>query len=47
MKDLEAESEWLEGKNMIGIAAGASTPEWLIDKVKNIIVAKQEVSRGY
>lgn len=47
VKDLEAESEWLEGKNMIGIAAGASTPEWLIDKVQNIIAAKQEVSRGY
>lgn len=34
VKDLEAESEWLEGKMNIGIAAGASTPEWLIDNVK-------------
>ena len=28
---------WLEGKTKIGIAAGASTPEWLIMKVKEAL----------
>lgn len=28
---------WLEGKNTIGIAAGASTPQWLITEVCNKI----------
>ena len=36
-KELEANLEWLADKNMIGIAAGASTPEWLIIDVKNYI----------
>ena len=40
-KETESSSEWFSGKKMIGIAAGASTPEWLIDKLKKIIAAKQ------
>ena len=32
-RELEGKIDWLMGKNMIGIAAGASTPEWLINKV--------------
>lgn len=42
-KELQANSEWLKDKKTIGIAAGASTPEWLIIKVKNNIAAR----RGY
>lgn len=42
-KEIERSSSWFDGKIMIGIAAGASTPEWLIDKIKKIIAAKQEV----
>lgn len=40
-KETESSPEWFSGKKMIGIAAGASTPEWLIDKLKKIIAAKQ------
>lgn len=40
--ETEKNSKWFNNKIKIGIAAGASTPEWLIDKVKNIIAAKQE-----
>ena len=36
-------SDWFTGKTMVGIAAGASTPEWLIDKVTQIIAAKQDL----
>lgn len=42
-EELEANSHWLDNKNMVGIAAGASTPEWLIDKVINNIAAKKVV----
>ncbi|MBQ7193158.1 MAG: 4-hydroxy-3-methylbut-2-enyl diphosphate reductase [Synergistaceae bacterium] len=42
-KETEENSAWFTEKNMIGIAAGASTPEWLIDKIKKIIAVKQEV----
>ena len=42
-EELEANSQWLSNKNMVGIAAGASTPEWLIDKVINNIAAKKVV----
>ena len=42
-EELEANSQWLNDKNMVGIAAGASTPEWLIDKVINNIAAKKVV----
>ena len=42
----ELDDSWLDNKNMIGIAAGASTPEWLIDKVINAIAQKRQ-SRGF
>ena len=42
-EELKANSQWLNDKNMVGIAAGASTPEWLIDKVINNIAAKKVV----
>jgi len=29
----EIEAEWLEGKQIIGLTAGASTPDWLIEDV--------------
>lgn len=36
-KELERNKNWFMGKNTIGIAAGASTPAWLIDKIMNNI----------
>ena len=36
-KELERNKEWFMNKNTIGIAAGASTPEWLINKIMNNI----------
>lgn len=36
-RELAGKIDWLMGKNLIGIAAGASTPEWLINRVKNHI----------
>ena len=39
-KDLEKNKNWFMDKNKIGIAAGASTPSWLIDKISNIIAQK-------
>ncbi|MBQ3586490.1 MAG: 4-hydroxy-3-methylbut-2-enyl diphosphate reductase, partial [Synergistaceae bacterium] len=41
--ETEKNSDWFNGKIMVGIAAGASTPEWLIHKIKNIIAAKQDL----
>lgn len=38
-KELAENISWFTGKNRIGIAAGASTPCWLIDSVKNNITA--------
>ena len=35
--ELERNKNWFMGKNTIGIAAGASTPAWLIDKIMNNI----------
>lgn len=35
--ELESNHEWFNNKSTIGIAAGASTPEWLIDKIMNNI----------
>lgn len=29
--------EWFTGKNIVGITAGASTPDWIIDEVKGLI----------
>ncbi|HOK53449.1 MAG TPA: 4-hydroxy-3-methylbut-2-enyl diphosphate reductase [Armatimonadota bacterium] len=31
----EIKNEWLEGKETAGITAGASTPDWLIEQVKD------------
>ena len=36
-EELERNHEWFMNKNTIGIAAGASTPEWLINKIMNNI----------
>ncbi len=36
-EELEKNKEWFTNKITIGIAAGASTPEWLIDKIMNNI----------
>ncbi|MDR1732097.1 MAG: 4-hydroxy-3-methylbut-2-enyl diphosphate reductase [Synergistaceae bacterium] len=33
----ELDGRWAEGKDRIGIAAGASTPQWLINEVRNKI----------
>ena len=38
-KETEANSDWFT----VGIAAGASTPEWLIHKITKIIAAKQDL----
>ena len=39
--EIEANSQWFADKNRIGIAAGASTPEWLIINITNNIAAKK------
>jgi len=31
--ELELERAWFEGKNLCGVSAGASTPDWIIQKV--------------
>jgi 4-hydroxy-3-methylbut-2-enyl diphosphate reductase len=41
----ELSGDWFAGKQNIGIAAGASTPDWLIEEVKHAIETSQ-VSRG-
>jgi len=41
----ELSVDWFAGKQNIGIAAGASTPDWLIEEVKHAIETSQ-VSRG-
>ena len=33
----ELKKEWFEGKKLCGISAGASTPDWIIDKIKSKI----------
>ena len=44
-KEIMENVNWFSNKNKIGIAAGASTPEWLIDKVK-INIAELQGSQG-
>ena len=39
-KDIDNAENWFMAKYRIGIAAGASTPGWLIDKISNIIAQK-------
>jgi len=34
----ELRREWLEGKLRVGIASGASTPDWIIENIKNTCV---------
>ncbi|PAF42561.1 4-hydroxy-3-methylbut-2-enyl diphosphate reductase [Helicobacter sp. 11S03491-1] len=35
----DLQTQWFEGKNICGITAGASTPDWIIDKVKEKILS--------
>jgi len=39
----ELDGRWLAGKQRIGIAAGASTPDWLIDQLKTALATSQGV----
>jgi len=38
--------EWFEDKECVGIASGASTPDWIIDSVKNKILNTSPVKHG-
>lgn len=40
--EIDGNLKWLENKKRIGIAAGASTPEWLIIEIRNKIAAAQQ-----
>ncbi len=31
--EIELQKEWFEGKKLCGVTAGASTPEWIIEKI--------------
>ena len=42
--EIESNSDWFKTKNKIGIAAGASTPAWLIDKIKTQIGVRNQDS---
>ena len=37
--EIESSLDWFKDKSVIGIAAGASTPAWLIDKIRSNIAA--------
>ena len=39
----EIQPEWFEAANRVGITAGASTPDWIIDAVYQKIIGLQEV----
>ncbi len=39
----EIQPEWFEAANKVGITAGASTPDWIIDAVYQKIIGLQEV----
>ena len=43
-KDLE--EKWFDGKEVVGITAGASTPKWIIEKVVNALKGMEEGSGG-
>ena len=36
--EVEKNLKWFTNKNIIGVAAGASTPEWLIEDIKNKVL---------
>ncbi len=40
--EIESNLNWFKNKNLIGIAAGASTPAWLIDKIKLQVGVRSE-----
>ena len=40
--EIESNLDWFKNKNTIGIAAGASTPAWLIDKIKLQVGVRSE-----
>jgi small subunit ribosomal protein S1/4-hydroxy-3-methylbut-2-en-1-yl diphosphate reductase len=40
VKDLNL--RWLSGKKKIGVTAGASTPEWVVEEVKSLLLALSE-----
>ena len=40
--EIESNLDWFNNKNTIGIAAGASTPAWLIDKIKLQVGVRSE-----
>ena len=35
--ELDINSQWFNNKNLCGVTAGASTPDWIIQKVVNQI----------
>ena len=39
----ELEADWFEGKDLCGISAGASTPDWIVQNVINKIQAMKKV----
>lgn len=43
VQDVEdVKSEWIQGANSVGITAGASTPDWVVDKVEARVRAAGE-----
>ena len=38
----EIKSQWFAGVKTVGITAGASTPHWIIEEVKNKIISISE-----
>lgn len=44
--DIQKNSSWFTGKHKIGIAAGASTPSWLIDRITKAVEGDLPSERG-
>lgn len=40
----ELKPGWFEGKGQVGIASGASTPDWIIEDVKSVILSMVETN---
>ena len=40
----EIDSAWMDGKKIVGITAGASTPDWIIEEVKKYMEEVNEVN---